>query len=66
MKTLLVLAQHPDFADTVSAALNPKQYRVIHRSNVEETEPFLAHALADLVILDVERVLDMGHEAMAA
>lgn len=54
MKTLLVLAQHPDFADTVSAALNPEQYRVIHRSNVEEAEPFLAHALADLVILDVE------------
>ena len=54
MKTLLVLAQHPDFADTVSAALNPEQYRVIHRTNVEEAEPFLAHALADLVILDVE------------
>jgi signal transduction histidine kinase/ActR/RegA family two-component response regulator len=54
MKTLLVLAQHPEFADTVSAALNPEQYRVIHRSNVEEAEPFLTHALADLVILDVE------------
>src|SRR5215470_7851990 len=54
MKTLLVLAQHPEFADTVSAALNPEQYRVIHRSNVEEAEPFLAHALADVVILDVE------------
>src|SRR5262249_23109635 len=51
---LLVLAQHPEFADTVSAALNPDQYRVIHRSNVEEAEPFLTHALADLVILDVE------------
>src|SRR6266403_1127540 len=54
MKTLLVLAQHPEFADTVSAALNPEQYRVIHRSNVDEAEPFLAHALADVVILDVE------------
>jgi nitrogen-specific signal transduction histidine kinase/ActR/RegA family two-component response regulator len=54
MKTLLVLAPHPDFADSVSAALNPEQYRVIHRSNVEEAEPFLAHGLADLLILDVE------------
>jgi signal transduction histidine kinase len=54
MKTLLVLAQHPEFADTVSAALNPEQYRVIYRSNVDEAEPFLAHALADVAILDVE------------
>ncbi len=54
MKTLLVLAQHPDFAETVSAALNPEQYRVIHRSTVEEAEPYLAHSLADLLILDVE------------
>jgi signal transduction histidine kinase/ActR/RegA family two-component response regulator len=54
MKTLLVLTQHPDFAESVSAALNPEQYRVIHRSNVEEAEPFLAHNLAELLILDVE------------
>src|SRR3954468_12077731 len=54
MKTLLVLAQHPDFAEAISAALNPEQYRVIHRSTVEEAEPFLAHSLANLVILDVE------------
>src|ERR1051326_5394181 len=54
MKTLLVLAQHPDFAESVSAALNPEQYRVIHRSTVEDAEPFLAHGVADLLILDVE------------
>src|SRR5438445_3546031 len=60
MKRLLVLAQHPDFAETVSAALNPEQYRVIHRSNVEEAEPFLAHNLADLVILDVELTTVQG------
>jgi signal transduction histidine kinase len=54
MKTLLVLAQHPEFADTVSAALNPEHYRVIHRANVEEAEPFLAHGLADVVLLDVD------------
>src|SRR5882724_4487852 len=60
MKTLLVLAQHPDFADSVSAALNPEQYRVIHRSNVEEAEPYLAHGLADLLILDVELTTVQG------
>ena len=60
MKTLLVLAQHPDFADSVSAALNPEQYRVIHRSSVDEAEPFLAHGLADLLILDVELTTVQG------
>jgi len=54
MKTLLVLAPHPDFADSVGAALNPEQYRVVHRTNVDEAEPFIAHGLADLLILDVE------------
>jgi nitrogen-specific signal transduction histidine kinase/ActR/RegA family two-component response regulator len=54
MKTLLVLAPHPDFAESVSAALNPEHYRVVHRTNVDEAEPFIAHGLADLLILDVE------------
>src|ERR1041385_2116992 len=54
MKTLLALAPHPDFADSISAALNPEQYRVVHRTNVDEAEPFIAHGLADLLILDVE------------
>ena len=26
MKTLLVLAEHPDFAEAVRAAVNPEQY----------------------------------------
>ena len=54
MKTLLVLAQHPDFAESVRAGLNPEQYRVIHRSNVEEAEPFLATTSLSSCILDVE------------
>ena len=29
MKTLLVLAEHPDFAEAVRAGINPEQYRVI-------------------------------------
>jgi signal transduction histidine kinase/ActR/RegA family two-component response regulator len=54
MKTLLVLAQHPDLGETIRAGLNPEQYRVIHRAGVEEAEPLLAHGLADACIVDVE------------
>jgi signal transduction histidine kinase len=54
MRTLLVLAQHPDFAEAVSAALNPEHYRVLHRANLDEAEPLLAHRLADACILDIE------------
>jgi signal transduction histidine kinase len=54
MKTLLVLAQHPDFAEALSAAVNPEHYRVLHRANLEEAEPLLAHGLVQACILDVE------------
>ena len=39
MKTILVLSSHPDFAEAIRASLNPEQYRVVHRINVEEAEP---------------------------
>src|SRR5579872_762299 len=54
MKTLLVLAQSPDFAEAVQAALNPEDYRVIHRLNLEEAEPLLEHGLFNLSVVDVE------------
>ena len=54
MKTLLVLAEHPDLAEALRAGLNMEQYRVIERSNLDEAEPFLTHGLADACILDVE------------
>ena len=54
MKTLLVLAQHPDSAEAVRAGLNPEQYRVVHRPSLEEAEPLLVHGLVDVCILDVE------------
>ncbi len=54
MKTILVLAGHPDFAVAVREGLNPEQYRVISRTSLEDSEPLLAHGLADLCILDVE------------
>ena len=54
MKTLLVLAEHPDFAEAIRAGINPEQYRVIARASLEEAEPLLAHGLAEACIVDVE------------
>jgi len=54
MKTLLVLAAHPDFAETIRAGLSPEQYRVVHRADAQEAEPLLAHGLANACILDLE------------
>ena len=54
MKTLLVLAGHPDFAEAVRAGINPEQYRIIDRASLEEAEPLLAHGLAEACLVDVE------------
>jgi signal transduction histidine kinase/CheY-like chemotaxis protein len=54
MKTLLVLAPHPDLAEAMQAGLHPEQYRVIHRVSPEEAEPLLVHGLADVCVLDLE------------
>jgi CheY-like chemotaxis protein len=54
MKTLLVLAQHPELADVIRRDLNPEQYRIVHRANFEEAEPLLAHGLAQACVLDME------------
>ncbi|MGA2029431.1 MAG: ATP-binding protein [Verrucomicrobiota bacterium] len=54
MKTLLVLAAHPDFAEAIRAGLNPEEHRVVHRVSFEEAEPLLAHGLVGACILDVE------------
>jgi signal transduction histidine kinase/CheY-like chemotaxis protein len=34
--------------------LDPKQYRLIHRTNAEVAEPLLAHGVADVCIADVD------------
>lgn len=54
MKTLLVLAPHPELADAIRAGLNPEQYRVVHRVSDEEAEPMLVHGLAQVCVLDLE------------
>jgi signal transduction histidine kinase/DNA-binding NarL/FixJ family response regulator len=54
MKTLLVLAPHPELAESLRTGLSPEQYRIIHRTTVDEAEPLLAHGLVNACIVDVE------------
>jgi nitrogen-specific signal transduction histidine kinase/DNA-binding NarL/FixJ family response regulator len=54
MKTLLVLAPHPELAESLRTGLSPEQYRIVHRTTVEEAEPLLAHGLVNACIVDVE------------
>ncbi|HXC99506.1 MAG TPA: ATP-binding protein [Verrucomicrobiae bacterium] len=54
MKTLLVLGQHPDFAEAVRAAVNPESYRIIHRLSLDEAEPLLHGPLFSACIIDLE------------
>src|SRR5437899_1058582 len=54
MKTLLVIAQHPELAEVIRAALDSERYRVIHRATIDEAEPLLANGLADASIVDAE------------
>lgn len=54
MKTLLVLGQHPDFAEAVRAAVNPESYRIIHRLNLDEAEPLLHGPLFSACIIDAD------------
>ena len=54
MKTLLVLAQHPEFINAVQAAVGSGEFRVLHRTNWEEAEPLLLHNLAHACLLDAD------------
>ena len=60
MKTLLVLASHPECAEMVRSAVNPEHYRVMHRVNIEEAEPLLGPRMIDACVLDVESVQVQG------
>ncbi len=54
MRTLLVLAEHPELAEAVRAAANPEQFRVLHRISTAEAEPLLVHGLADACVIDLD------------
>jgi len=55
MKTILVLAPHPEVADAVKAAVDADQVRVIHRFDAEEAEALLNPALVDVCIIDADQ-----------
>src|SRR5260221_4604424 len=54
MKTVLVLAQHPELPEAVRAGLDPGKYRIVHRFSLEEAEPLLNHGLLSACIVDVD------------
>src|SRR5436190_3230264 len=54
MKTILVLASHPELAESLRTALDPERYRIVHRLNSDEAEPLLDHALVRIVVVDSE------------
>jgi signal transduction histidine kinase len=60
MKTILALGPHPEFAESIRAALGPERYRVIHRADAEEAEPLLQASLVDVCLVDVEHAHVQG------
>lgn len=60
MKTLLVLASHPDLAEALRTALDPERYRIVHRVNSDDAEPLLDHALVHVVVVESELAETQG------
>src|SRR4051812_45962242 len=60
MKTILVLAQHPELADAIRTALDPERFRVVHRIDLAEAEPLLDHALINFCVVDAPVVETAG------
>ena len=60
MKTVLVLASHPDLPEAVRAALNPDRYRLVHRIDVADAEPLLARAMVDLCVIEADQSQAQG------
>ena len=54
MKTILVLASHPELAESLRTALDPERYRIVHRLNSDDAEPLLDHALVHVLVVDSE------------
>lgn len=54
MKTLLILAPHPELPEAIRAALDPARYRVIHRLDAAEAAPFTERGMIDACLLDLD------------
>jgi signal transduction histidine kinase/DNA-binding NarL/FixJ family response regulator len=60
MKTILVLASHPELAEALRTALDPGRFRIVHRLNSDDAEPLLEHALVHVCIVDAELAETQG------
>ena len=56
VRTLLILAEHPELADAVRSAVNPADFRIVHRLTLEEAEPLLVHGLVQACLLDMDAI----------
>jgi len=54
MRTLLILAPHPDLAEVIRSAIDAGEYRVVHRANTQDAEPLLKQGTVDFCIVDAE------------
>ena len=54
MKTILVLTEHPDFAESVRDSVEHSRHRVIHRTDLQSAEPLLNPQFLDACILDAD------------
>lgn len=54
MKTILVLAPHPELANAIRDAVSPASYKIVHRISFEDAEPLMIHGLINVCIIDVE------------
>jgi len=54
MKTVLVIARQPGFADAIRAVLDPAQCRVLHQPDALPAAPMLSTGAIDVCILDAE------------
>lgn len=60
LKTILVLAQHPELAEAIRTALGPERYRIVHRIDFAEAEPLLEHGLIHVCVVDSPVVESQG------
>src|ERR1051325_723867 len=60
MKTILVLASHPELAEALRTALDPERYRIVHRLSSDDAEPLLDHALVHVCVVDSEVAESQG------
>lgn len=54
MKTILVLASHPELPEALRAIISAGDYRLIHRMDLQDAEPLLNQGLVDLCVLDAD------------